>query len=89
VRQIFWGFCRNWFRITPLHYLSSRSDFLFKFAEIFVITKRLPDSASRGVDKIAYRYNFFKPVNKSMVIVHNIPDLFFAKLVLKRAGLAI
>ncbi len=23
VRRIFWGFCRNWFRIDPLHYLSS------------------------------------------------------------------
>ncbi len=28
--------------------------------EIFVIEKRLPDSPSRGVDKNAYRYNFFQ-----------------------------
>jgi hypothetical protein len=49
MRRIFWGFCRNWFLIDPLHYLSSRSDFGFEFAEIFVIEKRLPDSASRGV----------------------------------------
>jgi hypothetical protein len=30
----------------PLHYLASRSDFGFEFAEIFVIEKRLPDSAT-------------------------------------------
>jgi hypothetical protein len=46
-------------------------------AEIFVIEKRLPDSPSRGVNKIAYRYNIFKPLNKSIVIVHYIPGLFF------------
>jgi hypothetical protein len=34
-------------------YLSSRSDFVFEFVEIFVIEKRLPNSPSRGVDKIA------------------------------------
>ncbi len=81
MRRIFWGFCINRFGIGPLHYLSSRSDFGFKFAEIFVIEKRLPDSPSRGFDKIAYRYNFFKPLNISMVIVHYIPGLFFAKLI--------
>jgi hypothetical protein len=80
--QIFWGFCINLFSIGPLHYISSRSDFGFEFAEIFIIEKRLPDSQSWGVDKIAYRYNFFKPLNKSMVIGHYIPGLFFAKLVL-------
>jgi hypothetical protein len=41
-----------------LHYLSSRSDFGFEFAEIFLFEKLLPDSLSQGVDKIAYRYNF-------------------------------
>jgi hypothetical protein len=46
MRRIFWGFFRHWFLIDPLHYLSSRSDFSFKFAEIFVIEKRLPDSAT-------------------------------------------
>jgi hypothetical protein len=50
MRRIFWGFCRIWFLIDPLHYLSSRSNFGFEFAEIFVIEKRLPDSPSRGVD---------------------------------------
>jgi hypothetical protein len=49
MRRIFWGFCRNRFLIDPSHYLTSRSDFGFEFAEIFVIEKRLPDSASRGV----------------------------------------
>ncbi len=46
MRRIFWGFCRNWFFIDSLHYLSSWSDFGFKFAEICVIEKRLADSAS-------------------------------------------
>ncbi len=50
---------------------------------------QLSDSPSRGVDKIAYRYNFIKPLTKSLVIVHNIRGLFFAKLVLSRAGLAV
>jgi len=50
MRRIFWGFCRNWFLIDPLDYLSSRSAFGFVFAEIFEIEKRLRDSASRRVD---------------------------------------
>jgi hypothetical protein len=60
MRQIFWGFCINQFGIGPLHYVSSRSDFGFEFAEIFVIEKRLSDSLSQGVDKITYRYNLFQ-----------------------------
>jgi hypothetical protein len=43
MRRIFWGFCRNWFLIDPLHYLSSRSDFVFEFAEIFIVEKQLPN----------------------------------------------
>jgi hypothetical protein len=84
MRPIFRCFCINWFGIGPLQYISSRSDFGFEFAEIFVIEKRLPDSPSREVDKIAYTVDtiFFKPLNKSMVIVHYIPGLLFAKLVL-------
>ncbi len=50
MRRIFWGFCRNWILIDPLHYLSSRTAFGFEFAEIFVIEKLLPDSASRPID---------------------------------------
>jgi hypothetical protein len=34
--------------------------FRLEFVEIFVIQKRLPDTPSRGVDKITYRYNFFQ-----------------------------
>ncbi len=57
MRPIFRGFCINWFSIGTLHYISSRFDFGFEFAEIFVIEKRLgksrscrfSDSASRGV----------------------------------------
>jgi hypothetical protein len=59
-RRIFWGFCINRFGIGPSHYILSRSDFDFEFAEIFVIEKRLPDSPSRGVDKNAYRYKYFQ-----------------------------
>ncbi len=47
--RIFLGFYKNWFLIDPLHYLSSRFDFGFEFAEIFVIKKRLPDSPRRRV----------------------------------------
>jgi hypothetical protein len=49
MRRIFWGFCIYWVLIDLLHYLSSRFAFGFEFAEIFVIEKWLPDSASRGV----------------------------------------
>jgi hypothetical protein len=50
MRQIFGGFCKNWFLIDPLHYLSSRSAFGFEFAEIFIIeadspTQRVGESA--------------------------------------------
>jgi hypothetical protein len=55
MRRIFWGFCINQGGIGPL---PSRTDLGFEFVEIFVIKKQLPDSPSRGVDKIAYRYTF-------------------------------
>ncbi len=55
MRRIFWGFCINRFGIGPLHYVSSRSDFGFEFPEIFVIEKRLPDSANQGVDDFPTR----------------------------------
>jgi hypothetical protein len=51
MRWIFWGFCRNWFLIDPLHYLSSHSDFGFVFAGLGESgSRQLSDSASRGVD---------------------------------------
>jgi hypothetical protein len=53
MRRIFWGFCRNWFLIDPLLYLLNRSAFGFEFSEIFVIEKRLSDSASRGVAMVS------------------------------------
>jgi hypothetical protein len=46
MRRIFWGFCINWFGIGTLHYDSSRSDFGFEFAEIFIIEKRLAELGS-------------------------------------------
>ncbi len=51
MRWIFWGFCRNRFLVSPLHYFSSRSDFGFEFAEIFVFEKRLPASLIRITDR--------------------------------------
>jgi hypothetical protein len=52
----FLGFLHKPVRYTgPLHYVLSRSDFSFEFSEMFIIEKLLPDSPSRGVDKIAYR----------------------------------
>jgi hypothetical protein len=59
MRRVFWGFCRIWFFMSPLHYLPGHSDFGFKFKEIFekrlpAITdmgsRRLPVSLSRGFD---------------------------------------
>ncbi len=73
----FLGYCINQFGIGPLHYISS--DFGFEFAEIFVIEKRLPDIAESGSrqDCLYIDTIFFKPLNKSMVIVHYILGLFF------------
>ncbi len=56
IRQIFWGFCRNWFLMSPLHYLSGRSDFGFEFAEIFVFENHSPLSPIRGVTDSPYRW---------------------------------
>jgi hypothetical protein len=61
MRRIFLGFSINRFGIGLLHYISSRSDFDYEFAEIFVIGKRIPDSPSQGVDKAAYTYKWFQP----------------------------
>jgi hypothetical protein len=58
------------------------SNFGFKFIEIFVIkndslTYRVVELTRLPIDR-----NFFKPLNKSTVIVHYISGLFFAKLFL-------
>ncbi len=75
MRRIFWGFCINQFGIGLLQYISSLSDFNFEFAEIFVIG--VGESARLPINTIV-----FKPLNKTMIIVHYIPGLFLAKLVL-------
>ncbi len=44
--------------MSPLHYLSGRSDFGFEFAEIFVFEKRLPaitDTGSRRLSHFAQK----------------------------------
>jgi hypothetical protein len=56
MRRIFWGFCRNWFLMSRLHYLSGRSYFGFEFAEIFVFEKRLPLSPIQGVTDSTYHW---------------------------------
>jgi hypothetical protein len=75
-RRIFWGFCINRFGIGPLHYISSRSDFDFEFAEIFVIEKRLSDSPSRGVsDSPSFLLNIQKPTPRlAESASHRLPD---------------
>ncbi len=60
MNRTFRDFCINRFAQGPLHYISSLSDFGFELAEIFAFEKRLPVSVSRGVDKIAYKYNYFQ-----------------------------
>jgi hypothetical protein len=60
MNRIFRGFCINRFGLGPLHYISSRTDCGFEFAEIFVFKKQLPVSVSRGVDKIAWSIYFFQ-----------------------------
>jgi hypothetical protein len=53
MRRIFWGFCRKWFLMSPLHYLSGRSDFGFELAEIFVFEKRLPAITYTGSHRLS------------------------------------
>jgi hypothetical protein len=60
MNPIFRDFCINHFGLGLLHYISSRSDFGFEFAEIFVLEKRLLVSVSRGVDKIAWSIHIFQ-----------------------------
>jgi hypothetical protein len=60
MNRIFRGFCINRFGLGPLHHISSRSDFDFEFADLFVFEKRLPASVSRGVYKIAWSFHFFQ-----------------------------
>jgi hypothetical protein len=64
MRRIFWGFCRNLFLMSPLHYLSSRSDFGFDFAEIFVFEKRPPLSPILGVADSSYQWYGESPTSR-------------------------
>jgi hypothetical protein len=70
-----WHYRSLTLRSEPFHFSS-------EFSEIHN-QKRFPNSLSRGVDNIAYTVDtvFFKPLDKSMVIVHYIPGSFFAKLI--------
>ncbi len=78
----FLGFCINGFGIGTLHYISSRSDFDFEFAELFVIEKRLPTRLVGESTRMPIDTSVFKPLNQSMVLVHYIPGLFLAELAL-------
>ncbi len=42
MRRIFWGFCRNRFLMSPLHYLSSRSKFWLRIRGDIRIQKTTP-----------------------------------------------
>ncbi len=69
MRRIFWGFCRNWILMGPLHYLSSHSDFDFDFAEIFIFEKRLPAIFDTGSCRLLV----------SMIRVANSPHHWYAE----------
>jgi hypothetical protein len=56
----FLGFLHKSVRHRSLTLCFEPFDIGFEFPGIFVIEKRLPDSPSRGIDKITYRYNFFQ-----------------------------
>ncbi len=53
MRRIFRGFCIKRFGIGPLHYISSRSDFCFEFAEIFIFENRLPAITDTGSRRLS------------------------------------
>jgi hypothetical protein len=49
----FLGLCRKWFFISPLHYLSGRSDFGFEFTEISIFEKWLPAITAPGSRRLS------------------------------------
>jgi hypothetical protein len=68
LNQIFRSFCKNRFDLSPLHYISSHSNFGFEFAEAKLIfvqiatlsitdtrSRRLSDSTIRGVGDSPYQ----------------------------------
>jgi hypothetical protein len=60
MNRCFRFFCITWFGLGPLNYQSSRSDFGFKFAEIFEIEKLLPASVIAGSRQDCLEYSFFQ-----------------------------
>ncbi len=86
MRRIFWGFCRNWFLMSPLHYLSGRSDFGFEFAEIFVFEKWFPaitDTESRRLSVSVIQGSRQLPVSLSRG-VDDSPHHWYAESVTPR-----
>jgi hypothetical protein len=73
----FWGFCINRFLMSPLHNLSSSSDFGFEFAEIFKIETRLPTRRVGESTRLPVDTIFSKPLNKSMVKVLFVTSLAY------------
>ncbi len=51
MRRIFWGFCRNCFLMSLLHYFSSRSDFGFEFLRRYLYSKN--DSPLSPIREVA------------------------------------
>jgi hypothetical protein len=71
--KILYGLMDGWINGRRLKRHGNEADFL-GFSDKSV---RVGESTRLPIDTI-----FFKPLNKSMVMVHYIPGLFFAKLVL-------
>jgi hypothetical protein len=82
MRRIFWGFLHKPVRHRSLTLRFDLFDFGFEFAEIFVIEKRLLTHRVGESTRLPIDTIFFKPLNKSMVIVQYIPGFFYAKLIL-------
>jgi hypothetical protein len=79
MRRIFWGFYIKRFGKGPLHYISSHFRFWLRIRGDIrnrKTTRRVGESARMPIDTI-----FFKPLKKSVVIVHYISGIFFAKLI--------
>jgi hypothetical protein len=56
MRRIFWGFCRNWFLMSPLHYLSGHSILASNSWRYLYSKNDSPLSPIRGVANSPYRW---------------------------------
>ncbi len=74
MNRIFRDFCINRFSLGPLHYISSRSDFGFEFAEIFVFEKRLPVSSRGYVESATLRLNDTGSRRLTVSLVRGVDD---------------